>query len=74
MHLSQGILKSFSAKISESGIDTNKLITLNSWIHGLNTTLGQSFENVANILCDGDKENFQVKRSTKCRQNKSAKL
>ena len=55
----KAFLKAFSAKISESGIDTNKLITLNSWIHGLNTTLGQSFfENVANILCDGDKRKF----------------
>jgi|GEM_PF-166852 len=32
-------------------------ISLSSWLHGLNTSLGQSFfQNVAQILCDGEKE------------------
>ena len=35
-------------------------ISLSSWMHGLNTSLGQSFfESVAHILCDGEKRDFK---------------
>ena len=35
-------------------------INLSSWMHGLNTSLGQSFfESVAHILCDGEKREFK---------------
>lgn len=37
-------------------------INLSSWMHGLNTSLGQSFfESVAHILCDGQKKDFKSK-------------
>lgn len=35
------------------------MISLNSWLHGLNTSIGQSFfENVAHHLCDGEKREY----------------
>lgn len=38
-------------------------ISLSSWLHGPNTTLGQSFfENVAHILCDGEKREYTSKK------------
>lgn len=42
--------------------DVNDYISLSSWLHGLNTTLGQSFfESVAHILSDGYKKDFTTK-------------
>lgn len=38
-------------------------ISLSSWLHGLNTSLGQSFfETTAHILCDGEKRDFKNKQ------------
>lgn len=38
-------------------------ISLASWMHGLSTSLGESFfENVAHILCDGEKRSFTSKK------------
>ena len=35
-------------------------ISFSSWMHGLNSSLGQSFfESVAHILCDGEKKDFK---------------
>ena len=39
------------------------LISLSSWLHGLNTSLGQSFfEKTAQFLCEGDKKEFTTKK------------
>ena len=49
--LHESFLKAFSDKIEGKVTDTPFLISLSSWLHGLNTTLGQSFfENVAHHL------------------------
>ena len=38
-------------------------ISLAGWLHGLNTILGQVFfENVAHILCDGEKREYTSKK------------
>lgn len=49
----------FAGKVS----DVSFFITLSSWLQGLNTTLGQTFfENVAQILCDGEKREYTSKK------------
>lgn len=49
-------------------------ISLSSWMHGLNTSLGQSFfENVAHILCDGTKKEFTAKKKSLLQLSKSQK-
>ena len=50
-------------------------ITLKSWMHGLNTSLGQSFfENVGQILCDGTKKEFTSKSKSLLKLSSSQKL
>lgn len=52
-------LKAFADKLQYKVSDTNFMISLNSWLHGLNTTIGQNFfENVAHHLCDGEKREY----------------
>lgn len=55
----KAFLKAFESKFEELNTNSDVLLNVSSWIHGLNTTLGQSFfEGVAHILCDGDKKVF----------------
>lgn len=50
-------------------------ISLSSWMHGLNTSLGQSFfENVAHILCNGTKKEFTANKKSLLRLSQSQKL
>ncbi len=56
----EAFLEAFSIKIKKHVTDILIFVSLSSWMHGLNTTLGQSFfENVAHILCDGEKREFK---------------
>ena len=56
----EAFLKAFKDKIEKYVDNVPYFISLASWLHGLNTTLGQSFfENVAHILSDGDKRTFK---------------
>ena len=55
----KAFLQAFSDKFSATGTNVDAMICMSSWLHGLNTTLGQVFfENVAHILCNGDKRRF----------------
>ncbi|MDR2626893.1 MAG: TdeIII family type II restriction endonuclease [Dysgonamonadaceae bacterium] len=55
----EAFLKAFSDKLEDKVSDIPIFISLASWLHGLNTTLGQSFfENVAHYLCDGEKREY----------------
>ncbi len=55
----EAFLKAFALKLEDKVPDLPFFISLSSWLHGLNTTLGQSFfENVAHILSDGEKRDF----------------
>lgn len=55
----KAFLQAFSNKFSSVGTNVDAMITMSSWFHDLNITLGQSFfESVAHILCDGDKRTF----------------
>lgn len=56
----EAFLNAFKDKLEEKVSDIPFMISLSSWLHGLNTTLGQSFfENVAHILSDGEKRKFK---------------
>jgi len=55
----EAFLNAFTDKFEDKVSDIPFFITLSSWLHGLNTTLGQSFfESVAQILSDGQKTEF----------------
>ena len=59
----EAFLKAFSDKLEGKVSDVPLFISLASWLHGLNTTLGQTFfENVAHILCDGEKREYTSKK------------
>ncbi|MBG0785558.1 MAG: TdeIII family type II restriction endonuclease [Anaerolineaceae bacterium] len=56
----EAFLSAFSDKLEGKVKNIPYFISLSSWLHGLNTTLGQSFfENVANILAAGEKRTFK---------------
>lgn len=55
----EAFLNAFREKLDGRVSNIPDLISLSSWMHGLNTSLGQSFfESVAHILCDGEKRTF----------------
>ncbi|MBI5730451.1 MAG: TdeIII family type II restriction endonuclease [Ignavibacteriales bacterium] len=55
----EAFLEAFRVKIERNVTDIPIFISLASWMHGLNTSLGESFfEHVAHILCDGEKRKF----------------
>lgn len=52
-------LRAFTDKCEGKVPDVPFFISMSSWLHGLNTTLGQTFfESVAHILSDGYKKEF----------------
>lgn len=61
----EAFLNAFTDKFYGKVSDIPFFISLSSWLHGLNTTMGQSFfENVAHILSDGEKKDFTSTRNT----------
>lgn len=51
--------------------DVPIFISLSSWLHGLNTSLGQSFfEKVGQILCNGEKREFKGLKISRNQQTK----
>ncbi|MDR0542084.1 MAG: TdeIII family type II restriction endonuclease [Dysgonamonadaceae bacterium] len=59
----EAFLNAFADKLKNNVSDVPFFISLASWLHGLNTTLGQAFfENVAHILCDGEKREYTSKK------------
>lgn len=59
----ESFLRAFSDKLNGKVLDTPFFISLSSWLHGLNTTLGQTFfENVAHHLSNGEKREYTSKR------------
>ena len=56
----EAFLEAFRVKIEKHVSDIPIFVSLASWMHGLNTTLGQSFfEKVSHILCNGEKREFK---------------
>ncbi|MDR2917052.1 MAG: TdeIII family type II restriction endonuclease [Tannerella sp.] len=59
----EAFLNAFSDKLQGKVSDVPFFISLSSWLQGLNTTLGQTFfENVAHILCNGEKREYTSKK------------
>ena len=56
----EAFLEAFKVKIENHVTDIPIFVSLASWMHGLNTSIGQSFfEKVSQILCDGEKRKFE---------------
>jgi hypothetical protein len=56
----EAFLKAFKLKIEKHVSSVPIFVSLASWMHGLNTSIGQSFfERTAQILCDGEKRKFK---------------
>ena len=61
----EAFLNAFSDKLKRKIPNIPYFISLSSWLHGLSTSLGQSFfENVAHILSDGEKKAFTPDEKT----------
>ena len=59
----EAFLNAFKDKLEEKVRDIPFIISLSSWMHGLNTTLGQQFfENVAHIVSNGTKKEWTNKK------------
>lgn len=59
----EAFLNAFGKKLQDKVNSIPDLISLSSWMQGLNTALGESFfESVAHILCDGEKMSFKGKQ------------
>ncbi|MDP2812389.1 MAG: TdeIII family type II restriction endonuclease, partial [bacterium] len=59
----EAFLNAFQDKFNSKVSDIPFFISLSSWLHGLNTTLGQTFfEKVAHILSDGEKREYTSKK------------
>ncbi len=59
----KAFLSAFSDKLKENVTDIPFFVSLSSWMHGLTTTLGQSFiENVARHISQGEKREYTKER------------
>lgn len=59
----EAFLEAFAQKLENKVESVPVFISLSSWMHGLNTSLGQSFfEKTAHILCGGTKREFTTKK------------
>ncbi len=59
----EAFLNAFKDKLEEKVSDIPFIISLSSWMHGLNTTLGQQFfESVAHIVSNGTKKEWTNKK------------
>jgi len=59
----EAFLNAFSDKLNGKVSDVPFFISLSSWLHGLNTTLGQSFfEKIAHNLSNGEKREYTTKK------------
>ncbi|MDP3831252.1 MAG: TdeIII family type II restriction endonuclease [Ignavibacteriaceae bacterium] len=66
----EAFLKAFRLEIEKYVTNVPIFISLASWMHGLNTTLGQIFfENIAHILCNGEKREFKNLKVSREQQN-----
>lgn len=71
----KAFLNAFSDKLEGKVSDIPFFISLSSWFHGLNTTLGQSFfEKVSHILSDGTKQEFKALKISQSQQTSIADI
>ena len=56
----EAFLEAFKVKLEKHVTSVPIFVSLASWMHGLNTSIGQSFfERTSQILCDGEKRKFK---------------
>lgn len=61
----EAFLNAFTKKLENRVESIPVFISLSSWMHGLNTSLGQSFfEKVAQMFCNGTKKEFTTKKKS----------
>lgn len=61
----ESFLQAFCSKLEDLQTNSSALISLSSWLHGLNTSLGQTFfEKVAHAISGGEKREFTSSRSS----------
>ena len=71
----EAFLNAFGNKLEGKVSSIPIFISLSSWMHGLNTSLGQSFfENVGQILCGGTKKEFTSRSKSLLKLSSSQKL
>jgi hypothetical protein len=67
-------LEAFRDKLEAVKIEPTYLVVLASWMHGLNTSLGSGFENIAHILSGGFKRKFTQHFTLKVTEKQSATI
>lgn len=71
----EAFLNAFGDKLDKKVSSIPIFISLSSWMHGLNTSLGQSFfEIVGQILCNGTKKEFTSSKASLLQLSPSQKL
>jgi len=71
----EAFLNAFSEKLEHKVHSIPTFISLASWMHGLNTSLGQSFlEKTAHILCYGEKKSFTTGKRTVLKISRNQKI
>jgi hypothetical protein len=70
----KAFLKAFQGKLHDKVGDIPTFVSLSSWMHGLNTTLGQTFfEKVAHILSSSEKREYTSKKLGNLKIHKTQK-
>jgi len=67
-------LEAFRERLEAVAIDPTYLVVLASWMHGLNTSLGSGFENIAHILSGGYKRKFTQQFALKVAEEQSSAI
>lgn len=70
----EAFLDAFRDQLKETNLDTPYLVAIASWMHGLNTSLGTGFENVAHILSGGYKRKFTGPYTLKVTEGQDAAI
>lgn len=70
----KALLECFKNKIKPLRIELPYLIAIASWLHGLNTSLGSGFENIAHILSGGYKRNFSGPYILKVKKSQAERI
>jgi hypothetical protein len=67
-------LEAFRDRLEAVEIEPTYLVVLASWMHGLNTSLGSGFENIAHILSGGFKRKFTQNFTLKVTERQSTAI
>lgn len=68
------ILKAFEDRIGVLNIKIPYLIALSSWLHGLNTSLGTGFEQLAHVISGGYKRKFTGAFTLKVKKSQASSV